>query len=108
MFKDLLGDLISGIVNPESRPNMTLELEEISGRFYSNDNRRLFVLKMFREEAVRDHNVQCKVFPRHSAYERYQESYGERRAAVPSESDGLRVRMAPRVASRAGCTIPSY
>ena len=98
-FNELLKDLRSGRVNPESHPKMLLEVVEASGRFYSNDNRRLKVLKMFREETKREVFVQCKVFPWHPAYERFQERYSERQAAGLADSDDIRVRKAPRTVS---------
>ena len=61
-FNELLKDLRSGRVNPESHPKMWLEVVEASGRFYSNDNKRL---KMFCEETKHEVFMKCNVFAWH-------------------------------------------
>ena len=47
-FNTLLDDRMAGKVGPDDHPMMVLEVVEATGCFYSNNNRRLYVLKLFR------------------------------------------------------------
>ena len=91
-LESLLRDLHSRKVDPTRHPSMILEVVKVNGTYYSNDNRRLNVLRDYMHDLGREVHVQCRVFEWHRAYERYLERYVERVGAGYGDSDGILVR----------------
>ena len=63
----LLRDLHSKKVDPTRHANMVLEVVKVNGTYYSNDNRRLNVLREYMHDLGREVYVQCRVFEWHRA-----------------------------------------
>ena len=80
---------------------MVLEVVKVKGTYYSNDNRRLNVLREYMHDLGREVYVHCRVFEWHRAYERYLERYVERMNAGYHDSDGIRVRTKRKIAPTA-------
>ena len=80
---------------------MILEVVKVNGTYYSNDNRRLNVLRDYMHDLGREVHVQCRVFEWHRAYERYLERYVERVGAGYRDSDGILVRQKRKLAPAA-------
>ena len=97
----LLRDLHSRKVDPTRHPSMILEVVKVNGTYYSNDNRRLNVLRDYMHDLGREVHVQCRVFEWHRAYERYLERYVERVGAGYRDSDGILVRQKRKLAPAA-------
>ena len=100
-LESLLRDLHSRKVDPTRHPSMILEVVKVNGTYYSNDNRRLNVLRDYMHDLGREVHVQCRVFEWHRAYERYLERYVERVGAGYRDSDGILVRPKRKLAPRA-------
>ena len=100
-LESLLRDLHSRKVDPTRHAGMILEVVKVNGTYYSNDNRRLNVLRDYMHDLGREVHVQCRVFEWHRAYERYLERYVERVGAGYRDSDGILVRQKRKLAPRA-------
>ena len=96
-----LRDLHSRKVDPTRHAGMILEVVKVNGTYYSNDNRRLNVLRDYMHDLGREVHVQCRVFEWHRAYERYLERYVERVGAGYRDSDGILVRKKRKLAPAA-------
>ena len=91
-LESLLRDLHSRKVDPTRHAGMILEVVKVNGTYYSNDNRRLNVLRDYMHDLGREVHVQCRVFEWHRAYERYLERYVERVDAGYTDGHGILVR----------------
>ena len=91
-MESLLRDLHSRKVDPTKHVNMVLEVVKVNGTYYSNDNRRLKVLREYQHDLGREFYVQCRVFEWHRAYGRYLERYGKRLNAGYRDWHGISVR----------------
>ena len=97
-FKDgrsleaLISDLDHSRVDPCSCEQLRLEVIERHGRFFSNDNRRLYCLKRHQEHMGWTVWVKAKVFYCPRAFDRFLERYLERQARVGDDPDYIRVR----------------
>ena len=100
-LESLLRDLHSRKVDPTRHAGMILEVVKVNGTYYSNDNRRLNVLRDYMHDLGREVYVQCRVFEWHRAYERYLERYVERVGAGYRDSDGILVRKKRKLAPAA-------
>ena len=100
-LESLLRDLHSRKVDPTRHAGMILEVVKVNGTYYSNDNRRLNVLRDYMHDLGREVHVQCRVFEWHRAYERYLERYVERVGAGYRDSDGILVRKKRKLAPAA-------
>ena len=100
-LESLLRDLHSRKVDPTRHAGMILEVVKVNGTYYSNDNRRLNVLRDYMHDLGREVHVQCRVFEWHRAYERYLERYVERVGAGYRDSDGILVRQKRKLAPAA-------
>ena len=88
----LLRDLHSKKVDPTRHANMVLEVVKVKGTYYSNDNRRLNVLREYMHDLGREVYVQCRVFGWYHAYGRWLDRYRERTGEGLRDSDGIRLR----------------
>ena len=100
-LESLLRDLHSRKVDPTRHAGMILEVVKVNGTYYSNDNRRLNVLRDYMHDLGREVHVQCRVFEWHRAYERYLERYVERVGAGYRDWDGILVRKKRKLAPAA-------
>ena len=91
-MESLLRDLHSRKVDPTKHANMVLEVVKVNGTYYSNDNRRLKVLREYQHDLGRELYVQCRVFEWHRAYGRWLDRYIERTDAFLGDEDGIQVR----------------
>ena len=96
-LETLLRDLHSRKVDPTKHANMVLEVVKVNGTYYSNDNRRLNVLREYMHDLGREVYVQCRVFEWHRAYERWLDRYRERTGEGLRDSDGIRLRTKRRL-----------
>ena len=96
-LESLLRDLHSRKVDPIKHANMVLEVVKVDGTYYSNDNRRLKVLREYQHDLGRELYVQCRVFEWHRAYGRWLDRYIERRDARLGDEDGIQVRTKRRL-----------
>lgn len=97
-LEQLIDDLDSGRVDPRTHENMRLEVVLHKGKYFSNDNRRLFCLKKHQENqqhtgwevivAARVH-----IFPQ--PFDRFVERLCERQRLVGNDPDNIRVREPP-------------
>ena len=71
---------------------MVLEVVKVNGTYYSNDNRRLNVLREYMHDLGREVYVQCRVFEWHRAYERWLDRYKDRTGEGLRDSDGIWLR----------------
>ena len=101
ILESLLRDLHSRKVDPTRHAGMILEVVKVNGTYYSNDNRRLNVLRDYMHDLGREVHVQCRVFEWHRAYERYLERYVERVGAGYRDWDGILVRKKRKLAPAA-------
>ena len=92
-----LRDLHSRKVDPTKHVNMVLEVVRVNGTYYSNDNRRLKVLREYQHDLGRELYVQCRVFEWHRAYGRWLDRYIERTDARLGDEDGIQVRTRRRL-----------
>ena len=76
---------------------MVLEVVKVNGTYYSNDNRRLKVLREYQHDLGRELYVQCRVFEWHRAYGRWLDRYIERTDACLGDEDGIQVRTKRRL-----------
>ena len=105
-LEGLLRDLHSRKVDPTRHANMVLEVVKVNGTHYSNDNRRLKVLREYMHDLGRELYVQCRVFEWHCAYGRWLDRYIERTDAGLGDADGIRLRKKRRLAPTAPATPP--
>ena len=96
-LESLLRDLHSRKVDPTKHANMVLEVVKVDGTYYSNDNKRLKVLREYQHDLGRELYVQCRVFEWHRAYGRWLDRYIERTDARLGDEDGIQVRTKRRL-----------
>ena len=70
-LESLLRDLRSRKLDPTRHPSTVMEVVKVNGAYYSNDNRRLNVLRDYMHDAGRDVHVWCRVFEWHRSYEEH-------------------------------------
>ena len=92
----LLRDLHSRKVDPTRHADTVLGVVKVDGTYYSNDNRRLNVLREYMHDLGRELYVQCRVFEWHRAYGRWLKRYTERTGVGLEDSDGIKLRNKPR------------
>ena len=91
-LEDLIRALENEDVNPLYHPNLKLEVVRKGGRYFSNDNRRLYCLKRFQANHVeRKVQVSCKVWYWAPAFDRHIERLSERQRAG-LDDDYIKVR----------------
>ena len=103
-FKDgrsleaLISDLDHSRVDPCSCKDLQLEVIERDGKYFSNDNRRLYCLKRHQEHMDQEHMgwtvwVKAKVFYWPSAFDRFLTRYQERQAKIGDRDDPNYIRV---------------
>ena len=90
-LEQLIDDLDSGRVDPCTHENMRLEVVLHKGKYFSNDNRRLFCLKKHQENQQHT-GWERKDAPRN---DRFVERVCERQRLVGNDPDNIRVREPP-------------
>ena len=65
---------------------------KVNGTYYSNDNRRLNVLRKYMHDLGREVYVQCRVFEWYHAYGRWLDRYRERKRDGLTDSHAIRLR----------------
>ena len=89
-LEQLISDLHRGKVDPGR--DLELEVVEYGGKYYSNDNRRLYCLKEYQENVHWNVKVAAKVYVFPKAFERFVDRYTERRQLVGDDNRDIRVR----------------
>ena len=65
-LRQLVEELHSGMHNPLTAPFLKLELIQRKDKLYSNDNRRLYCLKRYRDEIQEPVHIRARVYVAHS------------------------------------------
>ena len=92
LLEDLIEDLDQGRVDPLVHPKLRLEVIERNGRFFSNDNRRLFCFKKHEEHVGYNVKVAARVYYWTQAFARYLSRWPERQRRVGDDPDYIRIR----------------
>ncbi len=94
----LIDDLDSGRVDPRTHETMRLEVVFHQGKYYSNDNRRLYCLKKHQENQQHtgwEVRVAARVHIFPQAFNRFVERFCERQRLCGNDPDNIRVRGPP-------------
>ena len=91
-LEQLISDLHRGKVDPCTCRTLELEVVEYGGKYYSNDNRRLYCLNKYQESVHWKVKVAAKVYLFPKALERFVDRYAERLQLVGDDNPDIRVR----------------
>jgi len=95
-LESLLRDLRFRKLDPTRHPSTVIEVVKVNGTYYSNDNRRLNVLRDYMHDAGRDVHVWCRVFEWHRSYEEHVGRFMDR---VSADYRHVSVRTALKLAT---------
>ena len=95
-LESLLRDLRFRKLDPTRHPSTVIEVVKVNGAYYSNDNRRLNVLRDYMHDSGRDVHVWCRVFEWHRSYEEHVGRFMDR---VSADYRHVSVRTALKLAT---------